>query len=430
MINGAIIVLIIVVWFFVLAPWLLRSQKPVNHTGEGFEDTRVLYSGEEGDLPAPRRPRLRADDVHASTEPEWARDAELVDAELVDAPDARASRAEHEVPGAVDGERLAGAAAVGNGRPQTVEGEVVEVSEVAAAQTDIDADSQDDDLLVDDAADTAPAAAAEDAGDGADTEAVAEFTRPDRAAAADAFEIDETFTTPVDLLYPGAVDSLPEEPSTENADAAHAAVDEDEGEAAEAAADAEIAVEADAAAVNDAAAESGEGLELSAAELEFARRRRGRGGWDPEADSQAHADRFQRRQRIVAGLAIAVVVTVALGIVVGGWTWALAAVVGAMTVIYLVALRNQTLAERELRRRRVAQLRRARLGVRNAQDEELAIPRKLRRPGAVILEADDASPDFDFLPVYAGGAGDDDFGGPHVVNRRELRDDLSARRVG
>ena len=83
------------------------------------------------------------------------------------------------------------------------------------------------------------------------------------------------------------------------------------------------------------------------------------------------------------------------------------------------------MAEHDLHRRRVAQLRRARLGVRNAHDEELAIPRNLRRPGAVVLEADDESPDFDFLPVYDGDELDD-----LVVNRRELRDDLSARRVG
>ena len=141
--------------------------------------------------------------------------------------------------------------------------------------------------------------------------------------------------------------------------------------------------------------------------------------------------RYQRRQRVLVLFAVLDVAAVALGIVVGGWTWWIAAILGIATVAYLVALRNQTRAETELRRRRVKALRRARLGVRTAQDEELAIPRKLRRPGAVVLEVDDESPDFDFLPVYdLRGPGDDDLGGAHVVNRRELRDELSARRAG
>lgn len=38
----------------------------MSHTGEAFEDTRVLFSGDSGNVAGRRRPRLRADDVHRS----------------------------------------------------------------------------------------------------------------------------------------------------------------------------------------------------------------------------------------------------------------------------------------------------------------------------------------------------------------------------
>lgn len=84
--------------------------------------------------------------------------------------------------------------------------------------------------------------------------------------------------------------------------------------------------------------------------------------------------------------------------------------------------------EQALLQRRVYHLRRARLGVRNAEDEALAIPRNLRRPGAVVLEIDDDSPDFDHLPVHFDDDEFDGFDGPHATNRQR-RDDLASRRV-
>ena len=89
----------------------------------------------------------------------------------------------------------------------------------------------------------------------------------------------------------------------------------------------------------------------------------------------------------------------AVAFVIGGWAWAVAGLAAVVTVLYLVALRTQVREEQALRNHRIRQLRRARLGVLSAADEELAIPRHLRRPGAVILERDDESPDFDHLPV-------------------------------
>ena len=71
------------------------------------------------------------------------------------------------------------------------------------------------------------------------------------------------------------------------------------------------------------------------------------------------------------------------------------------------------------------------MGVRNAEDEELKIPRNLRRPGAVVVEIDDESPDFVHLPLSYSDGEDGDFDGPHAgPDGYGRRDDLAARRAG
>jgi len=251
------------------------------------------------------------------------------------------------------------------------------------------------------------------------------FTAPATAdIAEDAYDYDETYTSPVDLMYPGAVDPAPVI-DAEEADTAETDSEEPENDGAF-----EESAEADeygARGAEDAALNT----DLSEDEVAFAQRRLGRGGWDPVADKEKSATRYQRRQRTLIGLAIAVVLTVALGIVAGGWTWWLAGIVGVLTGTYLVALRAQVRQEQALLRRRVKHLRRARLGVHNTDDEALKIPRNLRRPGAVVVEIDDESPDFEHLPLSYSDDEDGDFDGPHAgpdgVGRR---DDLAARRAG
>ena len=267
------------------------------------------------------------------------------------------------------------------------------------------------------------------------------FTAPAAYELADdAYEMDETYVSAVDMMYPGAVDS---DTDTEaNADtvadaeltsAAEHNTDEDleDGVAADAN---EVAVADEDVAHDKVNEEFEEDLvgadsdtELSEEELEFAQSRVGRGGWDPQADAENKATRYQRRQRTLMGLAIVVVLTVALGIIFGGWLWWTAAIAGGLTIAYLVALRTQVRQEQQLRARRISQLRRARLGVRSAQDEELAIPRYLRRPGAVIVEIDDSSPDWDHLPEMHEEVEDIP---QRPAPRRIRRDDLAARRVG
>ena len=313
--SSLIIVLIIVVWLFVLAPLLMRGQKPIRKAGEAFDDTRVIHQGGSGDLPARRRPRLSAADVRpVSAEDGDLEDLELIDVDevLIDDDSPRPSRSfrglftRPEEPAEVEAEVVDGAVV-----------HELEAGDVVTAEVDT-ADEWDD----------------------WDEDAT--------------YAYDDTYTSPSDLMYPDSVDSV-------------VAVVEDE--------------------------------DLSQEEIEFAEHRAARGGWDPVADAESSTTRYQRRQRTLIGLAAAVVLTAVLAFVIGGWAWTVAGLAAVVTVLYLVALRTQVREEQALRNHRIRQLRRARLGVLSAADEELAIPRHLRRPGAVILERDDESPDFDHLPV-------------------------------
>ena len=452
------IIAIIVVWLFVLAPWLLgRNNRPMSHTGEAFEDTRVLFEGDSGKVAGRRRPRLRAEDVHRRD------DEDEADYEVVEAADVADSETDTEatkpssrsvtIAGAArraksqpfgSGSRAFTAASASTAgeestqQTETIDGELVEeaiaeenetaVDPQAAAvpvsqQADADkeantAEADDvDDVLLEDEDDAVDESTEDKASDVAASEAEV-FSAPAVSSVAnDAYAYDETYTSPVDLMYPGAVDKAE---VSENDSVDPAGADEaDEAEGSE-----ELAATAEA---DDA----GMDTDLSEDEVEFAQRRLGRGGWDPVAEKEKSATRYQRRQRTLLGLAVAVVLTVALGIVVGGWTWWLAAVAGVLTVAYLVALRSQVRQEQALMRRRVRHLRRARLGVRNAEDEELKIPRNLRRPGAVVVEIDDESPDFVHLPLSYSDGEDGDFDGPHAgPDGYGRRDDLAARRAG
>ena len=508
---GLAIVLIIVLWLLILAPILLRGQKPMSRTGEAFDDTRVLFEGDSGALEPQRGPKLSAKAARIKARKDAEAEAE---ANTDAAQDAAAEQADDAAESNEEKQTIAAAAArikseYDNAEAQseadtsaetaeaaeTIEGEIVYEVEAAdsknatysaaSSDADIAADAADDigdvdvvDAEVEQPQQTAPAHASAarpvsvelsdedlDALEGGldedddilledeprkespkaslDAEVSAAestvFTAPAAYELADdAYEMDETYVSAVDMMYPGAVD-----PDTEaNADtvadaeltsAAEHNTDEDLEDSVAADAN-EVAVADEDVAHNEINEEFEEDLvgadsdtELSEEELEFAQSRVGRGGWDPQADAENKATRYQRRQRTLMGLAIVVVLTVALGIIFGGWLWWTAAIAGGLTIAYLVALRTQVRQEQQLRARRISQLRRARLGVRSAQDEELAIPRYLRRPGAVIVEIDDSSPDWDHLPEMHEEVEDIP---QRPAPRRIRRDDLAARRVG
>ncbi|GGG78644.1 gephyrin-like molybdotransferase receptor GlpR [Corynebacterium pelargi] len=351
--SGTIaIILIASVWLFVLAPWLLRGHRPISKAGGAFEETRVVYQGGEEELPQQRRPRVRKEDIHVHDEHE---DYEVVLAE--DTEDVL-----EDAPGATLGDLLRdakdkfkkkrGADEAAEPIPAVVDGEVVH--ELPAAETTEDVEQEPEAQPV-----------------------VDDYDYEDEASE---YTYGDAYEGPADWMHPEAEDAEPVAADDYSEDP----VDEVE--------------------------------ELDQTDLEFAARRVGRGGWDPEAARAYRQQRLRRRQQCVAGFSAAAVITLVAAIFAGGWVWALFALAAALLAAYLVALRRQVLAEEALRRRRIRQLRRARMGVRNADDGALGVPDRLRHPGAVVLEIDDDSPDFGHLDTVQ-------------VETVEV-DDLHARRAG
>ena len=138
--------------------------------------------------------------------------------------------------------------------------------------------------------------------------------------------------------------------------------------------------------------------ELSEDDIAYVAAHRGRGFYDPVASQAVAQRRLRRRKQTLMFLVALCLIALASGVVMQGLAWLGLAVAVVVTVLYLFFLRRQAIEEQDLRRRRLARMRRARLGVRNTADDELGVPDRLLRPGAVVLEVDDADPAFDHLP--------------------------------
>lgn len=401
--SSLLLVLIVVVWLFVLAPLVVNTREPIRRTSEGLGRTRLLHRGGESVPARRRRPALSerdirrgeddADDSLETVDAEYAAPADE-DSILID--DTGRAPADEAPPAVVEGDVVyeleAGDTALADGAEPGTRADGAgagEIPAIAAGESDggtgvpgVAADSARDEdarayltpedfLLVDDepVARTADAAdASDDAADVADVDVDADAdadTDADREATAE---------------------------SGDEADEADEFGDDSDGEI-----DGEIDDETGAAAVA-ARGDDEVSDELTDDDLEFAQRRRGRGGFDPEADARYAETRYARRRRSVGSLAALIAVSVAIGLLVGGWTWWLPLAGVGLMALYLVYLRRTVIAENELRARRIRRMKMARLGVRNREDEELGIPERLRRPGAVVVELDDEDPDFADLP--------------------------------
>lgn len=445
-----IIALIIVVWLVVLAPLIFRGHKPIRHSGEGFNDTRVVFSGGKDVLKTPMRPRMASARLVSGIDTEPAVDYELVDAEeyeIIDEPwNKRASAAEPQVVDNATSSNETGFDSVdGSGHSNANEAEVID-GELVADQGESFSSSDDvidGELVADQVHGSANAKElgaefgvgeriGNESGAAADvaSESVEEEAEPQprviisELSPDEMYSHDETYTSPVDLLYPGVVDSdamitksaVEESAETaasesESAEANPAEMNPTEGAEAEtddaAMADDVVSGGSDAEeaySVASARADREAELTLTEEELAFAARRSQRGGWNPEAERKLQAQRTKRRRNNLVLLLGALAVLLVVAIPTGGWFWALPAVTGLLTLLYLLALRGQVQQEQELRARRIRQLRRARMGVRNREDDEHRLDEhrpfvnpNLRRPGAVVLEIDDESPDFDEL---------------------------------
>lgn len=354
-----IIVSILIVWVIVLAPLAVGNNKPIRRSGEGYEETRVLHQGGNAPMSTRRRPKLTKADVHRHSEDE---DYEVVEAVaddeqvlIDDAPDLRIFKPvrRNDVDASVD-------ASAADDTQDTVDGEVIEHEDDEAAPAGST-------KVIDAEAGGSTAISVTAAEEATSEEATNEEATNDDAEDAH-YDMDESYTSPADFGYASE--------STAEVEETDAEIDD-----AEAASETEVDEE----------------QEANEDDLAFAAARRGRGGYDPQREKAASATRFQRRQRTLLGLIVACAVTFVVAFVAGGWTWALNFVALGLTAWYMIALRSTVLKERALHKRRLRQLRRARMGVATGEGEHARETR--RHSSSVVLELDDDSPDFETLPV-------------------------------
>lgn len=371
--SSLLIILLVVVWLFVLAPMLIRSRNPIRRTGEALAQTRTLYSGGSGRL-VPSRGRAAVDPVRVESDEslfglpsgEGSTDAELLDVETW----------EYTLE-----QRLRREAAGKRGEA---------VRRVMEERTLVDHRSDSSDGTTSEEITTEiPAVVVSDNHES--SKAVAAVSA--RTAAAVATEVGSLVGVDddVDADGPVVVDGeLVERPAGPRRMADHA---EDAA-----------GIDAEAALVHRGRRRHAEPeVELTEADLDFAERRRGRGAYDPMADRQAAEQRAHARQRTALILVAVTVVAVIAALLTVSAVWWFAGGAGLLLTSYLTYLRRQVRLEESLRRRRVERMRRARLGVESREDDELSVvPPRLRRPGAVVLEVDDEDPAFDMLDAYDG----------------------------
>lgn len=378
--SSLLIILLVVVWLFVLAPMLIRSRNPIRRTGDALAETRTLYAGGSGRL-VPTRGRSAVDPVQAESDEalfglpsgDGSTDAELLDLETWEDQLERTLRRE------------------AAGRRGEAVRRALEERRAAPAR-EADAGVAGADHTAEEITTEIPTVGAADAGAAADEAAPVEEIRPP-------------------LVVDGELVERP---------AAPAAADTDHSE--------------DAAGIDEEAALLHRGrrrhaepeVELTDADLDFAERRRGRGAYDPMADRVAAEQRAHARQRTALILVAVALVSVVAALLTVPAVWWVAGGAVLLLAAYLTYLRRQVRLEESLRRRRVERMRRARLGVESREDAELSVvPPRLRRPGAVVLEVDDEDPAFDMLDVYH----DDELGtDPRRHERRDPRDRREHRR--
>lgn len=411
--SGSLL-LILAVWLLLMAPLLLRKQSPVRRTSRGMSETRILH---EGGAKRSRRPRrlLPAEGHYMSSDEDVDADIDFVEAEPeyvlfdedVDARDEERSSEHADIADGVetvdaeiaeDHTDVAEDAADETANLETLEGELVDADaeglegeeHVADAQRrTVPAEAQAmstesvtvDAELADDAADTMAHEdeAHEDAG--ADTPATLRVAEAEQADSADA----------------DTEDAQEEQPALRNIPTAYF-------RGGDLHVDAGVCEEDEAAEAESPLAEAEEeSFELSEEDMEFIASRRGRGVYDPVASQQLYNRRLQRRKQVLGVLAGLTAIALIASLIVGGKLWIAFLVTAALTGVYLFNLRRQAIEEAKLRRRRLARMRRARLGVRNLEDAELGVPDRLLRPGAIVVETDEADPELENLAYANGG---------------------------
>lgn len=419
--TSLLLILIVVLWLFVLAPLVVNTRKPIRRTSDALGKTRVLHRGGEELATTRRRPSFKESDVRVTEEVDDS--LETVDAQVDDDFDVSDVLIDDTVDEAAD--------------PAVVDGDIVYELEAADAEEETPqaddsateeataefSDRSDMDVSDNESADQSLQAVVDDEdaeSDSAVASAEGDVVRADGSSSDVSVDVRRQFVDADDLMFEDATEAEAEPDSGAAAETAPADVEAVSADALseteEAAGTVDEQAELDETGENDSdhTVESNDDAvavddTLTEDDYAFAEKRRGRGGFDPISDAQYAETRFARRRRSVAGLAAFIAVTVIIAAFAGGWTWWIPLVgVGLMT-LYLVNLRRTVRAEQELRARRIRRMKMARLGVRNREDDELGIPQRLRRPGAVVVELDDEDPDFADLAYTDYRFDDDDY---------------------
>lgn len=418
--SSLLIVVLVAVWLFVLAPMAIRARKPIRRAGDGLAQTRTLHAGGGRKL-QPRRGRVTvaAEDEDLDTELFGMPSGEgSTDAELVEADSWLARIEEDHARHVADNRALRLRRAIDSREAAPTPERVVSAEEAPAAEPT----SREQIASLARAEGSEPAAAPE-----SDTEITAGRVTvgPNEVSAAERSRVEVTATFSSERAAKSAEEEAPESaPAAADlaagpAQSAGAAPAEPHTETETFVVDGEVfdknsepvsAKEerpqslrerheaASAARAAARAADRPAEPELDDADYDFVERRRGRGVYDPRADREAAAGRAVRRQRTTLGLLAFVLLFAVLSLIVTPHLWAVTAIGAVLLGTYLWFLRKQVRMEQRLRARRIERLRRARLGVESRHDVELSVvPQRLRRPGSVVLEVDDEDPVFDHL---------------------------------
>ncbi|MBF4996562.1 hypothetical protein IRT45_05260 [Nocardia sp. BSTN01] len=386
--NSILWIALVVLWVFVLFPMLADRHPRIRRTTDVALATRVLHRG------GTRRRAKKGPATGHETDPDWVpapRQKRLSHGD--DAEDRMTTSADEPV---IEDDRNA---------PERAESEVTRArrsagdppgrADAAEEHTPIDAaDAEPDGDERDDAGGTA-----EGEGDG---DLVGDVRTDDPGDADDREEAD-------DVPAAAETEDRPQTSMARIPPAPSAAVPARRGDVDP---DADLDDSEDADDLDDRVDD-----EPESAARDFVPSRRGRGGFDPEADAIARAARYRFRQRTALGLVLSTLLFGAFAIVVNATLWWGCALSVVAFGAYLAYLRRQVRFEEDIRRRRAARLPGARQRPAGhaepvAQDQV----RAERRPGmdrdaaralrrrAVVLDVDDEDPLFDHLEHFDAAA--------------------------
>ena len=410
--SGSLL-LIAVVWIVLLAPLLLRNQSPVRRTAKALTETRVLHQGGEA-MSRKKRLTPAAESFRVSDADE---ELELVDAEpeffLLDDEDESRPLSLKDRAGLSGRGRKFSRAAKNQDSAEAAEPETVDAEPVEAEPVDAE--------IVTETADEDSAVAAAETIDGevveaeADAQTEAETTETTESSSfCSHSEADTGSFAPIRLVAEAEEDDQAHDAEDDQAETSRRQVRSisdayfrgsdldpeasvEEAERGVENGEKEAAAHATAMARKLREEEESTRAELDEEDMQYLAARKGRGVYDPVASQAAAQRRLKRRKQMLLALLVLCIVSVGAGVIFGSAAWIAPVIALGVTAMYLYFLRRSAIEEAKMRQRRIARMRRARLGVRNTEDEELGVPDRLRRPGAVIVEADDADPEFDHL---------------------------------